>query len=92
MSDCTHENFTANVEISRIHNGDEGPMASLAIDVRAECSDCRKSVRFEGPIGAAIGRGAPPCVSIDGLELRAAGHMGNNDTPLMGFRITGGPT
>ena len=87
MNDCTHEYFNANVEVSRLYNDDDGPIASLAIDVRAECTDCGKPVRFEGPIGVAVGRGAPPCVSLDGLELRAAGHMGNNDTPFIGFMV-----
>lgn len=92
MSDCQHENFVANVEIYRLTSGEGGPVASLSIDVRAECSSCGKPVRFEGPIGLSIGRGAQPCVSFDGLELRAAGHMGNNDTPLMGYRIAGEAT
>ena len=90
MSDCQHESFNANVDIHRLMADEDGPMESLAIDVRASCAQCGKPVRFEGPIGLSIGRGAHPCVSFDGLELRAAGHMGNNDTPHLGFRLTGG--
>ena len=84
---CTHEDFKATVGVSRLTETDGGPLRSLSIDIRVECSSCGKPVRFEGPIGISVGRGAHPCVSLDGLELRAAGHMGDNDTPLMGFRI-----
>lgn len=59
---------------------------SVAITVRAECSVCGKRVRFEGPIGVAVGPGAPPMVDVDGTELRASGHMGENRTA--GFRAT----
>jgi len=85
--DCIHLDFLADVEISRLFGGVECNDAierapdSLAIDVRARCAACGKAVRFEGPIGVAVGPGAPPMVNIDGTELRAAGHMGNNDTP-----------
>lgn len=87
MSDCEHENFNAIVDINRLSEFGDGPVASLSIDIRVQCASCGKPVRFEGPIGTLVGRGAHPCVSLDGLELHAAGHMGNNDTPLMGFRI-----
>lgn len=92
MSNCPHDSFSADVSIQPLSNEDGGPVASLAISLRAWCSVCGEPVRFEGPIGAAVGRGAPPMVSIGGLELNAAGHMGNNDTPLMGFRVKGGLT
>lgn len=86
---CNHVDFRAVVEISRLFHGVEIDEAealerqpdSLAIDLRAECVECGTPVRFEGPIGIAVGPGAKPTVSLDGLELRAAGHLGENNTP-----------
>lgn len=86
--DCVHLDFTAFVDIARLFNPDDDEaMAeymeprSVSITVKAECSACGKQVRFEGPIGIAVGPGAPPTVSFDGTELHAAGHMGENGTP-----------
>jgi hypothetical protein len=79
--------FVAVVEIGRLFDGIECNDAidrapdSVSIDVRAHCAACGKAVRFEGPIGVAVGPGAPPMVSVNGLELRAAGHLGENRTP-----------
>lgn len=85
MDDCTHPDFAAFVDVHRLFDTDEheaDPLAvqsdSLAITVRADCSVCGKAVRFEGPVGVATGPNAPPMVSFDGTELRAAGHMGEN--------------
>lgn len=90
-----HTDFSALVDIHRLFNdGDEEALAlttrprSLAITVRAACTACGKAVRFEGPVGIGVGPGARPTVNIDGTELRAAGHMGDNDTPYTGFEIT----
>lgn len=95
MTDCVHLDFTATVEISRLYNdGEDETLAlttaprSLAFDVRASCVACGKAVRFEGPIGIAVGPGAPPTVSFDGTELHAAGHMGNNDSPPIRVRLS----
>lgn len=95
MSDeCVHLDFVANVDISRLYDGlrcdeaTERAPDSLALDVRAQCAACGKQVRFEGPIGIAVGSGARPTVSLDGTELHAAGHMGNNDTPPVTIRMS----
>ena len=86
--DCVHPDFFAEVEISRLFSSDVAETDasnlqpnSLAIDVKAWCQQCGKPVRFEGPIGVDVGPGSVPKVSLDGLELRAAGHMGDNNTP-----------
>lgn len=95
MTDCLHLDFLAEVDISRLFSdgvaeqeGLTSPPQSLAVDVKARCAECGKSVRFEGPIGIAIGRGAPPMVSIDGSTLHAAGHMGDNDSPFLGMSVS----
>lgn len=87
MIDCSHPDFEAHVEISRLFHSEDcdefTEPDSVAIDVRAKCSRCGKAVRFEGPVGVAVGPGAPPLVSFDGTELRAAGHLGENRTPAI---------
>lgn len=92
MSGCPHEHFNAVVDVNRMFPTDadvtdSAAPHSLAIEIRVTCAACQRMVQFEGPIGMQIGRGAHPCVSVDGTELRAAGFIGNNDTPLLGFRM-----
>lgn len=97
MIDCVHINFTANVEITRLFDDESvtedqaltRTADSLAIDVTAACADCGKAVRFEGPVGIGVGPGAPPMVSPDGVELRAAGHMGTRDGRTMIAKLRG---
>jgi hypothetical protein len=45
MNKCTHENFNAHVEVSRI--ADSKPMAFMA-DVKIECRDCKLPFEFIG--------------------------------------------
>lgn len=93
--ECNHVDFAASVDIHRLFDGVEVDEAdalnrqpdSLAIDVRAECAGCGIKVRFEGPIGVSVGPGAQPMVSLDGLELRAAGHLGENRTSAITARF-----
>lgn len=92
--DCIHLDFTASVSISRLFSdgvpddyGLTHPAESVAVDVIAACAACGKRVRFEGPIGVAVGPGAAPMVSFDGLELHAAGHLGDNLSPRISMRL-----
>lgn len=93
--DCIHLDFLAEVEISRLFADDVSEAASattapdsLAIDIRVRCAHCGKAVRFEGPIGVAVGPSARPMVSVNGIELRASGHMGENRTPPISVTVT----
>lgn len=90
---CVHADFDAWVEVHRLFGDNTAeadaltvPPDSVSVDVRVTCHDCGKAVRFEGPIGVGVGPGARPMVSLDGTELRAAGHLGENRTP--GMRAT----
>lgn len=91
VDDCIHLEFIATCSVSRLFADDAVDVLShspdsVAIDLSIICVDCRKAVRFEGPIGVGVGPGAAPTVSFDGTELRAAGHMGENATPPISMR------
>lgn len=91
--DCVHLEFAATVVVSRLFASDDvdaltTPPESIAVDVSVVCAQCGRPARFEGPIGVAIGPGAAPSVSLNGLELRASGHMGENTTPSVTVRMT----
>ena len=91
---CPHLDFVADVTINRLFTGEDEdraetiPPESVSIEVRARCAACDEPVRFEGTIGMAVGPGAPPRVSVDGLELRAAGHLGENRSPSVGYTVS----
>jgi len=92
-SGCSHGTFEAAVQVGRMFDSDEaiaagGDPDSVTVEVRAWCLECGKAVRFEGPIGVSVGPGARPMVSLDGRELRAAGHLGENRTPSITARLT----
>ena len=90
---CAHGTFEAAVQIGRMFDSDEaiaagGDPDSVTVEVRAWCLECGKAVRFEGPIGVSVGPGARPMVSLDGKELRATGHLGENRTPSITASLT----
>lgn len=85
---CPHPSFTARVDVHRLFDAEMSEAVaartvpdSVAVDLAVECSTCGAPVRFEGPIGVHIGPGARPTVSVDGAELRANGHLGENRSP-----------
>jgi len=105
MSDCPHPDFVASVDVNRMFSAGTEPVPdemaagapdSVTIEVRIRCAACDKAVRFEGPPGVGVGPGSPPMVSLDGTELRAAGHLGENRSPtiiargpfIRGFDVT----
>ena len=89
---CVHENFAASVEIGRLLANDDVDPSSLpdsfAVDVRAHCLGCGRNLLFEGPIGIAVGPGAPAMVSFDGQELHAAAHIEENRSPRIMARLS----
>jgi len=90
---CAHGTFEAAVQIGRMFDSDEAiawgrDPDSVTVEVRAWCLECGKAVRFEGPIGVSVGPGARPMVSLDGKELRATGHLGENRTPSITASLT----
>lgn len=93
---CMHIDFAAFVEVHRLFTDDVPESEALTrqpdsvgVDVTASCAACGRKVRFEGPIGVEVGPGAVPCVSFDGTELRATGHLGENRTPGVRVRLVG---
>lgn len=91
---CMHIDFAALVEVHRLFTDDVAESEALThrpdsvtVDVTVSCVACGAKVRFEGPIGVEVGPGAQPCVSMDGTELRATGHLGENRTPGVRVRL-----
>ena len=65
---CEHINFTADVRVGRITDGDGGEVTHFTADVSLKCADCGESFGFRGlPYGYTPGH---PTVSIDHLEAR----------------------
>lgn len=88
MTDCIHLDFLAEATVSRMFRDDvTEEMAktrmpdSVVVEVRVCCAACGKQIRFEGPVGIAVGSGATPMVSYDGTQVRIPGHLGENLTP-----------
>ena len=66
MSECRHEQFSAQVNVGRIES--DGPRRFVA-DITVSCAQCQEPFRFLGvPSGLHFER---PTVSVDGLELHA---------------------
>lgn len=88
MNDCIHLDFLAEATVARMFREDVTEEQaktrqpdSVAIEIRVCCVTCGKQVRFEGPVGMAVGSGSGPMVSFDGTEVRIPGHLGENLTP-----------
>ncbi len=68
MKNCEHMSFLAKVEVTRLTNGDNGPVTAFNSSVRVTCKDCGQKFRFVGlPMGYQTGGAA---MSADGLEAR----------------------
>jgi hypothetical protein len=66
---CDHNNFTAQVNVSRLSHEAGGTITGYAADVTVSCKQCGMPFRF---IGLSGGRSpTDPRVSVDGIELRA---------------------
>lgn len=83
---CEHHNFDATVSVARLED-----TGRFSADVKINCADCGKPMRFIGlPIGLDLNGAA---VSPDGTEARLAIHPVNEQVPGLaddepaGFRI-----
>lgn len=66
--DCEHGKTRIDVRITRLTNGDNGPVTGWAADIGLTCSDCGAQFKFLGlPAGI---HPTQPRVSLDGTELR----------------------
>ena len=77
---CNHKNFTAQVNVYRMHEGvnideilkagavEEPEITSYTTDIKIQCADCGMPFQFLGlPMGVSP---TFPTRSMDGLELR----------------------
>jgi len=69
VTPCEHPDFRANVAVARLAEREGGSVVRFSADVKIECAKCGEPFRFIG-VGAGVSFQGP-CVSIDGLELRA---------------------
>jgi hypothetical protein len=66
---CPHFNFNAVTAVNRITRCEGGPVEGYYADITIVCADCGEAFQWIGlPAGL---RPDQPCVSVDGLELRA---------------------
>lgn len=45
---CEHQNFSADVDVHRLSDVDDGPITAFRASVRIECADCGEPFRFIG--------------------------------------------
>jgi hypothetical protein len=88
---CPHENFAAEVEVSRITGGEpDGPVIAFSAAIRARCADCGEPFRWTG-VQAGLSQDRPMC-SPDETELRAPLRPASADPDfgmgLPGFAVT----
>lgn len=72
MSGCQHENFTADVAVARILDGEGTDPVSYVATVKVSCADCGEPFGFRGP-PAGVSWREPRC-AIDARSI---------DLPLM---------
>lgn len=66
---CEHEDFTSQVNVSRLTKAEEGPVIGYAADVTVNCAQCGLAFVWVGlPAGSAVDH---PTTSVDRAELRA---------------------
>ena len=70
MPDCTHQNFSANVSVNRLREGEGTPVHSFLADVQVWCVECKTPFRFLGLSSGIDLRGAR--VSVTGEEAHLA--------------------
>lgn len=68
MSNCVHMNFKAVVKVSRLTDGENGPVTSYMAEVTVECAECHLPFEFMGLPGGLISGAA--AVSADAQEAR----------------------
>lgn len=65
---CDHTNFKANCDVTRLTEGEGGPVTGYRADLKIECEKCGLPFVFPGvPFGYTP---AHPTVSVDQVELR----------------------
>lgn len=66
---CQHEKFAVQGTVVRLTEGENGPVTGYTVDFTVRCDVCHMPFRFRGDqYGSSPHH---PCLSADGLELRA---------------------
>lgn len=65
---CKHENFEGRFEITRVTEGEGGPVKDYMADIHIKCTQCQLPFKFIGMKSGMDYRA--PTVSFDGLEAR----------------------
>lgn len=84
---CPHEDFHANVDVNRLHHGDDDPtITGFAAEVTIRCLNCEEPFRFIGlPAGMMPDR---PACSPDETEARLPIRPASSD-PDFGLGLPG---
>jgi hypothetical protein len=67
-ANCEHLAFSSECTVTRLTEGDDGPVTGFRLDVQVTCDGCGERFVFLGLAGASTER---PLSSADGLTLRA---------------------
>lgn len=82
--DCSHDEFTAQVSVSRLHD-----IGRFMADVSVWCRDCGLPFSFTGlPLGISLDRAT---LSIDATELRLPLEPGPRPIPVSGSIVVDVP-
>lgn len=68
MSACSHNAFHTHARVARMTDGDRGPVVGFMLETSVHCRECGQRFVFSGQIGSSF---KEPCVSFDGITLRA---------------------
>lgn len=49
MSECAHEQFAANVQVTRVQDGAQEPIGAFVAEITVECAACKLPFRWIGP-------------------------------------------
>ena len=66
---CQHAGFSVQANVTRLTDGDGGPVTGYTTDITVKCADCGLPFRWLGLPGGS--HHSEPRVSADALELRA---------------------
>lgn len=83
---CPHTDFEAHVDVNRLQDSDNGPVAGYLADIRVNCARCGERFRWVG-LQAGL-RPDRPMVSVDESEMRAPLRPASAD-PDFGLGIPG---
>lgn len=83
---CAHPDFTAEVDVYRLTDVDDGPVTAYTAEIQVKCAACGEPFRWVGvPAGLS---GSRPMCSVDETELHAPLRPASAD-PDFGLGIPG---